>query len=236
LIEEISRRAFPHARLLRSEPLEGGIRNHTVLLHLDCRPHRAVLRLYKTDASACRREVELLGRIGAFLPVPEVLAAAPDYVAPWAVFRYIEGITFRELKRARDPAATAQAARSVGETLAHFGDLVHGDFGKNNILVRFESERWRVAAIIDWELADTGGSPLIDIGHFLRYERKARPLLEPHFSEGYRDAGGVLLPEWREQARLIDLERLRRDLLKPDLPPEVFSELSELVAAILEDV
>ena len=47
--------------------------------------------------------------------------------------------------------------------------LVHGDFGKRNVLVREEQGRWKVAAVLDWEFA-VAGSPLIDIGHFLRYD------------------------------------------------------------------
>lgn len=43
---------------------------------------------------------------------------------------------------------------------------------------------WAVAAILDWELAFSG-SPLLDVGHFLRYELDATPLREPHFSRAF---------------------------------------------------
>jgi aminoglycoside phosphotransferase (APT) family kinase protein len=59
--------------------------------------------------------------------------------------------------------------------------LVHGDFGKGNILVRLVDGSWTVPAILDWEFA-LAGSPLTDVAHFLRYERRSRPLLEPHFT------------------------------------------------------
>jgi aminoglycoside phosphotransferase (APT) family kinase protein len=41
--------------------------------------------------------------------------------------------------------------------------LVHGDLGKQNLLVRREQGQWRVAAVLDWELA-VSGSPLADVG------------------------------------------------------------------------
>lgn len=69
--------------------------------------------------------------------------------------------------------------------------LVHCDFGLRNLLVREENGQWRVAALLDWEFA-VSGSPLIDVAHFLRYELSASPLLEPHFSQGFLEAGGVL--------------------------------------------
>jgi hypothetical protein len=45
--------------------------------------------------------------------------------------------------------------------------------------------------VLDWEFAFLG-SPLLDVGHFLRYERAARPLREPHLSRGFLEDGGKL--------------------------------------------
>jgi fructokinase len=42
-------------------------------------------------------------------------------VGPFIVMRYVEGITFRQLRRTRDAEAIAQAAHSIGETLAALG-------------------------------------------------------------------------------------------------------------------
>lgn len=148
--------------------------------------------------------------------------------------QFVEGISFRDLKRSGDREAIAQAAYSIGETLAAIGAftfpkpgwigprttvqdalsessdpiprsvdsclssknlqqrlsadlcrrthdlmwlwapqlallasqscLVHGDFGKRNILVKKDPDRWAVAAVLDWEFA-ISGSPLVDIGH-----------------------------------------------------------------------
>lgn len=112
--------------------------------------------------------------------------------------------------------------------------LVHGDFGKRNLLVQQVEGEWRVAAVLDWEFA-ISGSPLTDVGHFLRYECASRPLAEPHFSEGYLHAGGRLPDEWRRLARVLDLVALCESLTHDELPHNVVAELVDLVRATVEN-
>jgi aminoglycoside phosphotransferase (APT) family kinase protein len=259
--QEILALAFPQCNLLSVSPLSG-LRNSSFKLELDRRPCCVVLRVYEHDVSICRKEIDLLERIAATLPVPEILYAEPDglgEIPPFVLTRYIEGVTLQHLKRSGDGREIAQAAFAVGEVLAEVGrvsferagwlgpgadscgplmvgndpipsfvdaclaepllqnrvsretrdsmqslvwsyaprlievdaatSLVHGDFGKRNVLMKCEYGQWRVAGILDWEFA-VSGSPLIDIGHFLRYERAKRPLLEPWFGNGFVQAGG----------------------------------------------
>jgi len=113
-------------------------------------------------------------------------------------------------------------------------NLVHGDFGKRNLLVRKVGESWTVAGVLDWEFA-IAGSPLTDVGHFLRYETFSRPKVEPHFSNGYLQAGGRLPSGWRRSARIIDLIALCESLTHDALPSPVIAELIELISAIVED-
>jgi len=227
-----------------------------------------------------------------------------DGFAPFVVMQYVEGISFRDLKRSGDREAIAQAAIAIGETLAAIGrisfersgwlapgptvtapllesadptprfvdlclesanlqrrmptdlrdhvseiiwsraaelaeldllaHLVHGDFGKRNLLVRCQGGRWCIAAVLDWEYA-VSGSPLIDVGHFLRYERSDQPCVEPHFSQGFARGGGVLPQEWRSLARLIDMTALCESLTHDELPEAVVVELLELIRATVED-
>src|ERR1019366_9404196 len=112
--------------------------------------------------------------------------------------------------------------------------LVHGDFGKRNLLVRREQGRWSVAAVLDWEFA-IAGSPLADLGHLLRYERVAQPRFEPHFSNGYLHAGATLRQDWRHLARLLDLIALCESLTHDQLPETVVAELLELIRATVEN-
>lgn len=112
--------------------------------------------------------------------------------------------------------------------------LVHGDFGKRNLLVQQVKGVWRVAAVLDWEFA-ISGSPLTDVGHFLRYECASCPVAEPHFSAGYLHAGGRLPDEWRRQARVLDLIALCESLTHDELPHDVVAELVDLVRATVEN-
>lgn len=118
--------------------------------------------------------------------------------------------------------------------LANDRSLVHNDFGDRNILVGEKDGEWRVAAIIDWELAFSG-PPLVDVGHFLRYERHSRPLREPHFSRAFVAHGGHLPDDWRQLVKLIDLTGLVESLTHDQLPDDVETELLDLVHATLED-
>ncbi len=124
--------------------------------------------------------------------------------------------------------------------------LVHGDFGKRNLLVSplkggrpiaaFSQPAgpWTIAAVLDWEFA-VSATPLTDLGHFLRYESALRPKLEPHFSNGYLDKGGSLPEDWRWKARLVDLTALCESLTHDQLPDPVITELLELVRATTEN-
>ena len=107
--------------------------------------------------------------------------------------------------------------------------LVHGDFGHRNLLVRCTGGTWRVVAVLDWEFA-ISASPLADIGHFLlRHERHSMDVIEPHFVKGYLDAGGDLPDEWRHLAGLVDVTALCESLTHEQLPETIIKELVELV-------
>jgi aminoglycoside phosphotransferase (APT) family kinase protein len=112
--------------------------------------------------------------------------------------------------------------------------LVHGDFGNRNVLVRQQQGRWRVAAVIDWESAFAGPA-LFDIGGFLRYERRQRPVWEPHFSRGYTSAGGILPEDWWRLARIVDLTRQCQTLTRSGLSEMVVDEVADLVRQTAED-
>jgi len=306
LLNRIAQTALPHSRVIDVQPLTGGSRNANLRIELDSPRECVVLRIYEHDASICRKEMDLLNLIRGSVPVPEVIQAEPEGwsdLPPFAIFRYVAGVSFGELKRGGEAGAIAQAARSVGRTLAvihrtmfpkpgwigpggqvgapllegpnasprfvaaclesencrqrmdsdlrervldlvwsHAAELagvdeeqrlVHGDFGKRNVLVRCVSGEWAVAAVLDWEFA-ISGSPLVDLGHFLRYERESRPLLEPHCSQGYSEAGGELRSGWGRLSQVVDLIALCESLTHDDLPGDVVGELVELVRAAVE--
>jgi len=127
--------------------------------------------------------------------------------------------------RNRTHSTVWRAAGELAE-LARHTRLVHGDFNARNLLVRPMGGQWRVAAVLDWEFA-VSGSPLADIGNFLRYESHARPLAEPHFSAGY----GRLPEGWRRLARLLDLAALCEFLVREELRAGLAEEVLAMVRA-----
>lgn len=107
--------------------------------------------------------------------------------------------------------------------------LVHGDYNARNLFARRDGDRWRLAAVLDWEFA-FAGSVFNDLGNFVRYERPGRPRHEPAFSEGCR-AGGLELPsDWMRVARAADLPALLELLGRSSTSSDVVRELIDLVA------
>jgi aminoglycoside phosphotransferase (APT) family kinase protein len=306
-LERMVATAFHGLRVLDAQPLIGGYRNSNFALKLDSTPGRFVLRIYQHDPSLCQKELDLIRLIGGSVPVPEIIHAEPrglEELPPFSLMRYVEGVTFRELRRGGDTDAIAEAAHSIGEALAAIGritfpksgwldpgptvtapllegadpiprfvdlwlasanlqarmpeelrgrthelvwswasrlasldaeaHLVHGDFGKRNLLVRWVGGNWCLAAVLDWEFA-ISSTPLVDFGNFLRYERASRPLAEPAFSTGYLHAGGTLPADSRRSMRIVDLTALCESLTHDDLPDAVVSEIVELVRATVQD-
>lgn len=110
--------------------------------------------------------------------------------------------------------------------------LVHSDLDPSNILVRQLEGKWVVVAVLDWEFAFSG-SPLIDVGHFLRYERSAVPLCEPYFSRAFVEHGGRLPEDWRRVIRVIDLTGLCEILMREAVPNNVSQQVLGLILATL---
>lgn len=111
--------------------------------------------------------------------------------------------------------------------------LVHSDFGNRNILVDYLNERWQVVAVLDWEFAHSG-SPLLDVGHFLRYERTTPRLREPYFSRAFLEFGGALPRDWGRLSQVLDLTGLVHCLTHDQLPDDVASEILRLIKSTLD--
>ena len=121
VLERIVDTAFPVRRVVEMQPLTDGLRNANFKLRLDSAPESVILRIYEHDASLCQKEVDLLRLVGGPVPVPEVLYTEPrgcPDLPPFILTRYVEGISFLDLKRSGDIDAIAQAAYSAGQTLA----------------------------------------------------------------------------------------------------------------------
>lgn len=130
--------------------------------------------------------------------------------------------------------ALVWSSRDAFAQLAEERCLVHGDFNKRNLLAAQDRGHWKIAAVLDWEFA-VSGSCLGDFGNLLRYEKRSRPLIEPHLSTGFISAGGSLPSNWLRLARLLDLIALCESLTRDELPGDVVAELAELICSTIED-
>ena len=179
---------------------------------------------------------ETLARIGEYqLAKPELPQDDPDPIP-----RLLDGFLQSENLQRRLDASTRRTLHdfiwSWSTNLRTFNNdrqLVHCDFGNRNILVDCINGRWQVVAVLDWEFA-TSASPLIDVGHFLRYETPDTNLREPYFSRAFVESGGVLPDDWRRLSRVIDLTGLVHCLTHEQLPADVAGEILQLIKATLE--
>ncbi|MBA2653779.1 MAG: aminoglycoside phosphotransferase family protein [Gammaproteobacteria bacterium] len=83
-------------------------------------------------------------------------------------------------------------------------NLTHADYDPANILVTQINNKWKIAAILDWEFA-FAGTYLLDIGMALRYSHKIPDSYENSFIAGIRANGFQLPVKWKKQAKLMDL-------------------------------
>ncbi|MBX3470754.1 MAG: phosphotransferase [Planctomycetes bacterium] len=108
--------------------------------------------------------------------------------------------------------------------------LVHSDFNAKNLLVREVAGRLEVAAVLDWEFAFSG-SPLVDLGNFLRFAHERPPEVEAAFVAGYEAARGARLPrEWRRAATLLDLTALLEMLTREQAGPRTLRTARDAIA------
>ena len=117
--------------------------------------------------------------------------------------------------------------------LSNERNLVHCDFGNRNILVDCINGRWQVVAVLDWEFA-ISSSPLLDVGHFLRYETSDASFREPFFSRAFVEYGGVLPDDWRRISKVLDLTGLVHCLTHQQLPDDVTCEILQLIKSTIE--
>jgi aminoglycoside phosphotransferase (APT) family kinase protein len=111
--------------------------------------------------------------------------------------------------------------------------LLHADYNGKNLLMRQDGQGWAVAAVLDWEFA-FAGSPLFDLGIFLRADADLAPSYADEFGRGYQANGGTLPPNWRRISKLLDLINLCQFLDTTVERPLLFAEVLRRIDATLE--
>jgi fructokinase len=139
--------------------------------------------------------------------VPEILHAEPlgfEDIPPFVLTRYVDGVSFLDLKRAGDREAIAQAAFSAGETLARIGGF------------KFPKPGWLAPGPTVTAPLLEGADPMprfVDLC-------MASPNFEPRAPAELRDRIHALLWSWAgpcghlmEETRLVHGDFNRRNLL-----------------------
>lgn len=115
--------------------------------------------------------------------------------------------------------------------LQNTNSLIHCDFNGKNILIRDTT----VAAVLDWEFA-ASGSPLVDIGNFLRFEEDYSPKLVSNFTDGYLAGGGALPQDWRRVAKLLDLASMCSFITRPGGIPKTTKTAIRIFEKTLNEI
>jgi len=206
--------------------------------------------LFGETLDACRRNeppaafaslAEPLGRLFAWLAAIPPLEDRPGWsTGPAVAFARTQlAGPGRARERMGTPLATALLAALDGaDARLAWGTpcLGHHDIGGRNVLVqRADGDRWRIAGVIDWELAGIA-SPLGDVGALFRYAPRYDAAFVADFARGYREAGGELPDDWYLSARLLDALHLIDTLDGVRELPGVYSDCRMLLAKLVGDL
>jgi aminoglycoside phosphotransferase (APT) family kinase protein len=126
-------RALPGHTVRSCAAMTGGLINAMYRVEVEGFEDPLVLRFYARDRTACQKEVDLHRLVAGSVPVPEILYAATseqEGVAPHVLMRWVKGMTFRQLKARHKPPEIAEAARSIGETLARIASFQFASPGR----------------------------------------------------------------------------------------------------------
>jgi fructokinase len=148
---------FDAQRIAHVQLLAEGLCNFNYRVELNDGSQPCVVRIYGRAPEACQKEAALLQLLRAHVPVPEVLhvhARGCCDIGPFIVMRHVAGITFRQLRRTQDETAIAEAAYSIGETLAALGRYRFAQTGMLGANLEVSADRERNGAQALPELID----------------------------------------------------------------------------------
>jgi aminoglycoside phosphotransferase (APT) family kinase protein len=128
-----------------------------------------------------------------------------------------------------------RARRDVYWAISNSTRLIHSDYNLKNILIRRADSGWKVVGILDWEFA-LAGSPLVDIGNFLRFEDELPSGFREAFIQGYLSDSNELPGNWREVAKLLDLAAMVNFLEGEGDAPKTFQTAISVITETIESM
>jgi Phosphotransferase enzyme family len=112
------------------ERVEGGLTNTLYRITPADRGVSLCLRIFAAGRLPWERELKILARVSASLPVPAPLMAncgEADFGRPYLVYKWIEGITLSECRRQTPPAELLSVAEPLGRLLADVANFSLAD-------------------------------------------------------------------------------------------------------------
>jgi len=106
-------------------------------------------------------------------------------------------------------------------------ELVHADYRRANLVARGN----QVVGVLDWEFC-YAGSAICDIATMTRFPPAG---FEQRFLDGFVAAGGVLPPDWRRRARLMDVVNLVELMGGFDASEQLLRDVRGLLASTVWD-
>jgi aminoglycoside phosphotransferase (APT) family kinase protein len=141
-------RALPNDRVHSLEPLEGGATNLNVLVRLEAGDELLVLRQYVRRTEVCRKETLLLESLQDLIPVPRLVKSdvtGNEGGIPYLIYRFLPGLTFRQIRANGSDRDMANAAHAIGRCLGvlHIHDI--SLFGACRLNQRFQFTEHQLA-------------------------------------------------------------------------------------------
>ena len=241
-LERLVRERVPVPRVLHAEP--DAAPPWTIVTWIDAERYDQVLKGATQDeiGAVSRAAGRVLAAIHTFT-FPAAGFLGPDlsvggldgYSSDWADL--LSGWLLGGRSGARlGPDLTGRLLRFIDDNAdrmrsgANQAHLLHADYKPWNLLVRGPA----LAAVLDWEFAFSG-SPLNDVGIYLRHSASLPPAYLDGFVLGYLEAGGELPDDWRRLARLTDLISLCYFLERPEDDPAVVRDVRPLIELTLRE-
>src|SRR5688572_24153917 len=104
-IRRLFAKIFPKRSVKNLQVLSGGLINTNIRVDFVANYAPVVIRLYRSGAEVCRKELAIHDLLSRTIRVPRALHAEPDGVEDSPAFlinEYVIGLTFQELKRTKD--------------------------------------------------------------------------------------------------------------------------------------
>jgi aminoglycoside phosphotransferase (APT) family kinase protein len=112
------------------ERVEGGLTNTLYRITPADGGVSLCLRIFAAGRLPWERELKILARVSASLPVPAPLLAdcgEADFGRPYLVYKWIEGITLNECRRQTPPTELLSVAEPLGQLLADVANFSFAD-------------------------------------------------------------------------------------------------------------